>query len=110
MLIIGTSVPEALPSAPGDIRAFDVKTGAIRWTFHTIPRPGEFGWRGQACPDNPHRSAVRSGPDVTRCDGSRQHELVPRLRSEPEAGRSAHRSHSWSRNSNGRSRGRVASP
>ena len=43
MLIIGTSVPEALPSAPGDIRAYDVKTGAIRWTFHTIPRPGEFG-------------------------------------------------------------------
>jgi quinoprotein glucose dehydrogenase len=43
MLIIGTSVPEALPSAPGDIRAYDVNTGAIRWTFHTIPRPGELG-------------------------------------------------------------------
>ncbi|MBL8959576.1 MAG: PQQ-binding-like beta-propeller repeat protein, partial [Gemmatimonadetes bacterium] len=43
LLIVGTSVPEALPSAPGDIRAYDVKTGAIRWTFHTIPRPGEFG-------------------------------------------------------------------
>jgi quinoprotein glucose dehydrogenase len=43
MLIVGTSVPEALPSAPGDIRAFDVKSGAIRWTFHTIPHPGEFG-------------------------------------------------------------------
>jgi quinoprotein glucose dehydrogenase len=44
MLIIGTSVPEALPSAPGDIRAYDVKTGAIRWTFHTIPHPGEPGY------------------------------------------------------------------
>ena len=44
MLIVGTSVPEALPSAPGDIRAYDVKSGAIRWTFHTIPRPGEFGY------------------------------------------------------------------
>jgi len=44
MLIVGTSVPEALPSAPGDIRAFDAKSGAIRWTFHTIPRPGEFGY------------------------------------------------------------------
>lgn len=44
MLIIGTSVPEALPSAPGDIRAYDVRTGAIRWTFHTIPHPGEFGY------------------------------------------------------------------
>ncbi|HKS06624.1 MAG TPA: pyrroloquinoline quinone-dependent dehydrogenase [Gemmatimonadaceae bacterium] len=44
LLIIGTSVPEALPSAPGDIRAYDVRTGALKWSFHTIPRPGEFGY------------------------------------------------------------------
>ncbi|ODT04364.1 MAG: pyrrolo-quinoline quinone [Gemmatimonadetes bacterium SCN 70-22] len=44
MLIIGTAVPEALPSAPGDIRAYDVRTGTIRWSFHTIPHPGEFGY------------------------------------------------------------------
>lgn len=44
LLIIGSSVPEALPSAPGDIRAYDIKTGALRWSFHTIPHPGEFGY------------------------------------------------------------------
>lgn len=44
LLIIGTSVPEALPSAPGDVRAFDVNTGALRWSFHTIPHPGEPGY------------------------------------------------------------------
>jgi quinoprotein glucose dehydrogenase len=44
LLIIGSTVPETLPSAPGDIRAFDVNTGKIRWSFHTIPRPGEFGY------------------------------------------------------------------
>jgi quinoprotein glucose dehydrogenase len=44
LFIIGSSVPESLPSAPGDIRAFDVKTGALRWSFHTIPHPGEFGY------------------------------------------------------------------
>jgi quinoprotein glucose dehydrogenase len=44
LYIIGNTVPEALPSTPGDIRAFDVQTGALRWTFHTIPRPGEFGY------------------------------------------------------------------
>ena len=43
MIILGSSVPETLPGSPGDIRAFDVKTGRLRWTFHTIPRPGEFG-------------------------------------------------------------------
>lgn len=44
LLILGSIVNETLPAAPGDIRAFDVHTGAIRWTFHTIPRPGEFGY------------------------------------------------------------------
>lgn len=44
LLIMGSTVPEQLPSAPGDIRAFDLKTGALRWSFHTIPRPGEFGY------------------------------------------------------------------
>ena len=44
LLIMGSTVPEGLPSAPGDIRAYDVKTGALRWSFHTIPHPGEFGY------------------------------------------------------------------
>jgi len=43
LLIQGTLLSEDLPAAPGDIRAFDVHTGKIRWTFHTIPLPGEFG-------------------------------------------------------------------
>jgi quinoprotein glucose dehydrogenase len=44
MLIIGSTVSETLPGSPGDIRAYDVKTGALRWSFHTIPHPGEFGY------------------------------------------------------------------
>jgi quinoprotein glucose dehydrogenase len=44
LLIQGTRVGEDEGSAPGDIRAYDVRTGKIRWTFHTIPRPGEFGY------------------------------------------------------------------
>ena len=44
MLIIGSTVSETLPGSPGDIRAYDVKTGALRWVFHTIPHPGEFGY------------------------------------------------------------------
>ena len=43
ILIQGTRVGEEEGSAPGDVRAYDVRTGKIRWTFHTIPRPGEFG-------------------------------------------------------------------
>ena len=44
VLIQGTRVGEGEGSAPGDVRAYDVRTGEIRWTFHTIPRPGEFGY------------------------------------------------------------------
>lgn len=29
---------------PGDVRGFDVRTGALKWTFHTIPRKGEPGY------------------------------------------------------------------
>jgi quinoprotein glucose dehydrogenase len=43
LLILGSTVPEALPSSPGDIRAYEIATGKLRWIFHTIPRPGEFG-------------------------------------------------------------------
>ncbi len=28
---------------PGYIRAYDARTGAVRWTFKTVPTPGEFG-------------------------------------------------------------------
>ncbi|MEW6321976.1 MAG: pyrroloquinoline quinone-dependent dehydrogenase [Acidobacteriota bacterium] len=28
---------------PGHIRAYDARTGRVRWTFHTVPAPGEFG-------------------------------------------------------------------
>jgi len=44
MLIMGSTVPETLPGSPGFIRAFDTKSGKLRWVFRTIPRPGEFGY------------------------------------------------------------------
>jgi glucose dehydrogenase len=44
LLIVGSITSEALPTPPGDIRAYDVRTGKLRWTFHTIPREGEFGY------------------------------------------------------------------
>ena len=43
LMIVGGRVGEGLPTSPGDIRAYDVRTGALRWSFHTIPRPGEHG-------------------------------------------------------------------
>ena len=44
LIIVGGREPETHPAPPGDIRAYDVRTGALRWTFHTIPHPGEPGY------------------------------------------------------------------
>jgi quinoprotein glucose dehydrogenase len=44
LLIVGGRNPETLPAPPGDIRGYEVRTGKLRWSFHTIPHPGEFGF------------------------------------------------------------------
>jgi glucose dehydrogenase len=44
LLILGSATNQGYGSAPGDLRAFDVRTGKLVWTFHTIPHPGEFGY------------------------------------------------------------------
>ena len=44
LLIVGSAPGEGWMSPPGDIRAFDVVTGKLVWQFHTVPRPGEFGY------------------------------------------------------------------
>ncbi len=44
VIIIGFRTAEASPAPHGDIRAYDVHTGALRWSFHTIPHPGEPGY------------------------------------------------------------------
>ncbi len=66
LLAVGAIVSEVPqdPSAPGDTRAFDAVTGAKKWVFHSVPRPGEVGhetwlndgWRDRSGTNNwgPH--------------------------------------------------------
>jgi quinoprotein glucose dehydrogenase len=44
LFITGSQTGEGYGSTPGDLRAFDVVTGTLVWTFHTIPYPGEYGY------------------------------------------------------------------
>jgi glucose dehydrogenase len=44
LLILGFRAPETNPAPRGDIRAYNVHTGRIAWSFHTIPHPGEEGY------------------------------------------------------------------
>jgi quinoprotein glucose dehydrogenase len=44
LIILGSATNQEYESGPGDIRAYDVRTGKQVWIFHTIPHPGEFGY------------------------------------------------------------------
>ncbi len=58
VLVVGSSVHDGTvlpPAPPGDVRGFDLATGALRWTFHTVPRAGEFGvetWEDESWRDH----------------------------------------------------------
>src|SRR6195256_2081805 len=60
VVLIGSSFKEGMTVAThnntkGLVRAFDVKTGKLLWTFNTIPRPGEFGndtWENESWATN----------------------------------------------------------
>ena len=46
VVVLGQSMGDTFVTkegARGDVRAFDVRTGTLRWQFHTVPRAGEFG-------------------------------------------------------------------
>jgi quinoprotein glucose dehydrogenase len=44
LIILGSATNEEYRSGPGDIRAYDVLSGRLVWSFHTIPHPGEPGY------------------------------------------------------------------
>ncbi len=44
LILLGSVMNEEYQSGPGDIRAYNVRTGKLAWTFHTIPHPGEVGY------------------------------------------------------------------
>ena len=45
LIIMGARVDESYGAAPGYVRAYNVITGKLTWTFHTIPLPGEIGYK-----------------------------------------------------------------
>jgi quinoprotein glucose dehydrogenase len=44
LILLGSATGEEYLSAPGHLRAYDVRSGRLVWTFHTIPQPGEIGY------------------------------------------------------------------
>ncbi|MDB5014327.1 MAG: Quinoprotein glucose dehydrogenase [Daejeonella sp.] len=54
LLILGSRVSEFGDAAPGHVRAYDVRTGKMRWIFHTVPLPGEYGY--DSCPKDAYKT------------------------------------------------------
>ena len=54
LIVMPVRLAEDGSAAPGDVRAFNVKTGKLAWTFHTIPYPGEFGF--ETFPKDAHKN------------------------------------------------------
>jgi quinoprotein glucose dehydrogenase len=51
LIILGSATNQEYNSAPGDVRAYDVRSGKLAWTFHTIPHEGEYGY--ETWPNSP---------------------------------------------------------
>ena len=83
LLIQPTRVSEGEGAAPGDVRAFDVRTGKLRWIFHTIPREGEPG--AETWPAGARGSAggANSWPGMT-VDAARGIVFVPTGSASPD--------------------------
>ena len=65
LIIVPVINAEQQPGAPGDIRAFDVRTGREVWRFHTVPKPGEFGNHTWAADGWKNRSGVNAWAGYT---------------------------------------------
>ena len=45
-VVVGSAITEGTgrkEAPPGHVRGYDVRTGEMKWIFHKIPQPGEFG-------------------------------------------------------------------
>jgi quinoprotein glucose dehydrogenase len=59
LIIMPLRLSEDSEAAPGDLRAFNVRTGKLEWTFHTIPYPGEFGY--ETFPPDAYKNTYTGG-------------------------------------------------
>ena len=56
VVVVGNSAEQGyrqtrVENVPGDILAYDARTGDLKWKFNVVPRPGEFGhdtWENEA--------------------------------------------------------------
>jgi quinoprotein glucose dehydrogenase len=79
LIVVGSAVADnqQVDGASGEVRAFDVRTGALRWTWHPVPQnpsdPGYATWRGPSA----HRTGAANAWSVLAGDPARDLVFVP---------------------------------
>ena len=71
VLVVGANTPAGPTGAPGNARAFDARSGAKLWEFHSVAQPGEAGhdtWEGDSWKD---RSGANAWPFFFTVDQQR---------------------------------------
>jgi quinoprotein glucose dehydrogenase len=75
--VIGNLMVVSLPaqgagyaSTPGDVQAYDVVTGKLAWTFHSIPHEGEFGYDTWPKGTQPSAGGVHNWSEMTVDEGN----------------------------------------
>jgi quinoprotein glucose dehydrogenase len=77
VVVVGANTPAGALGAPGNARAFDVRTGAKLWEFSSVAQPGQPGhdsWEGESWKD---RSGVNAWPFYFTVDERRNLVYLP---------------------------------
>jgi quinoprotein glucose dehydrogenase len=86
VIVVGSATADnqAIDGASGEVRAFDVRTGVKRWTWHPVPQdsadPGYATWRGP----NAHRTGAANAWSVLAADSARGLVFVPTGSASPD--------------------------
>ena len=79
LVVVGSATADnqQIDGASGEVRAFDVRTGVLRWTWHPVPQdstdPAYATWRGA----NAHRTGAANAWSVLAADPARDLVFVP---------------------------------
>jgi quinoprotein glucose dehydrogenase len=86
VIVVGSATADnqRVDGASGEVRAFDVRTGALRWTWHPVPQDSSDAayatWRGS----NAHRTGAANAWSVLAADPARDLVLVPTGSASPD--------------------------
>jgi quinoprotein glucose dehydrogenase len=79
VVVVGSAVADnnRIDAASGEVRGFDARTGALRWTFHPVPQDSTIpAWRTWVGP-NAHRTGAANAWTIFAADPARNLVFVP---------------------------------